>query len=90
MSLPAFIYIIGSVFAIIIAIRMTLREVKGDLTIMDLSLLLLISCASGLLSWFLVVAVFLNKYKDKVIIKQRRTNYDRKRRINIIALHIRV
>ena len=71
MSLLALIYLIGSIFAIIIAIRITLHEVKGDLTILDLSLLLLIASVCGLFSWVFIVAIIFNKYKDKVIIKRR-------------------
>lgn len=71
MSIPGFIYIIGSVLAIVIALRWSLNEYRKSITAEGMCILAVIAFFAGLLSWLLVFLSLLFKYGDKVVIKRK-------------------
>lgn len=75
MSTPGLIYLIGSLIAVAIFLRFAWREDEGrDVTLSDISFLLVASFFVGLFSWCgVMVWIFnkLSKYGDKVVIRRK-------------------
>ena len=76
MSIPVLIYFIGSLIAVVIFLRWAWREDNGrDITLSDITFLLVVSFWIGILSW-VGVAIWcfskLSKYGNKVIIKRKK------------------
>lgn len=72
MSIPELIYIVGCVVAFVMAFMFLVRESAGDVTVLDLFMMLIFCFVSSLLSWFLMLIVFVCKYGDKVVIRHRK------------------
>ena len=73
MSIPLLIYIIGSVTAASMFFYFGYRHAgDGDITVMDLALLLVVALFATLLSWVSVIVILLIEYGDKVIYKKGR------------------
>lgn len=79
MSIHGFIYLSGSLLAIVIFLRWAWNEdMEKDITLSDLSFFVTISVILGIFSW---AAVFCwatskcSKYGDKVIIRRKKNEY---------------
>lgn len=73
MSICSMVYIVGSVIAVVLALRWCLCDVyDDDVTVGHLLPLAFAAFLAACLSWMLVLIMLVCKYEDKVIIKRKK------------------